>query len=127
MEKIKELALSEFIRKCIDNGELEQKMDQIQQKAAELEVPENELQVLVDQVVKSSAKADVVVKMAKKNKTVIVAVTIVLVLIEWFLIFNPSPAEGESTHVLLTIIVNIITIAAVIIGYSAIALKKINK
>lgn len=67
MEKIKELALSEFIRKCIDNGELEQKMEQIQQKDAELEVPENELQVLVDQVVKSSTKADVVVKMAKKN------------------------------------------------------------
>lgn len=77
-----------------------------QRKAAELRAKELELQ----------QKA---VEAAKRNKYILWGICAALVILEWILIFNAHPAEGEKSHLILTLIVNIITLLAVVIGAAA--------
>lgn len=59
------------------------------------------------------------VEAAKRNKYILWGICAVLIVLEWILIFNAHPAEGESNHLFLTLIVNIITLLAVVIGAAA--------
>ena len=83
-----------------------------QRKAAELRAKELELQ-------QKAAEA------ARKNKYILWGVCAVLIILEWILIFNAHPAEGEKSHLILTLIVNFVTLLVVVIG-AAVFFRKHN-
>ena len=64
------------------------------------------------------------VEAARRNKYILWAVCAVLVILEWVLIFNAHPVEGEKSHLLLTIIVNFVTLLLVVIGAAAFFRKR---
>ena len=64
------------------------------------------------------------VEAAKRNKYILWAVCAVLVILEWMLIFNAHPADGEKSHLFLTLIVNFVTLLLVVIGAAAFFRKR---
>lgn len=52
---------------------------------------------------------------ATRNKYILWGICAVAIILEWILIFRAHPAEGESHRLILTLIVNFITLLAVVI------------
>lgn len=128
-----ENTLQEMIKKALEEGNLEQMMSVIKMEAVKQNVTDD----VFEKMVKSAKDAfDLKLKKeqaskneqelqrkaaeaAAKNKYIIGAICTALVVLEWILIFNAHPAEGEKSHLILTLIVNIITLLAVVICAAA--------
>jgi len=128
-----EKSILETIKEALENNQLEQKLSVIKMEAVKQNITEDELNNMVKQ-----AKQDVeaqrqrteaqererkiqekAVASAIKSKYILWGICAALVILEWILIFNAHPAEGEKSHLILTLIVNIITLLAVVIGAAA--------
>lgn len=133
-----ENTLQEFIKKALKEGNLEQMMSVIKMEAVKQNITDDDLEKMVksaqeafeldskkeenkkkeEELQRKAAEA------ASKNKYIIGAICTALVVLEWILIFNAHPAEGESNHLFLTLIVNIITLLAVVICAAVVFRKK---
>lgn len=130
--------LQELIKKALKEGNLEQMMSVIKMEAVKQNVTDDAF----EKMVKSAREAlelerkkeenrrkeeelqHKAAEAASKNKYIIGAICTALVVLEWILLFNAHPAEGESNHLIITIIVNIITLLAVVICAAVVFRKK---
>lgn len=133
-----ENTLQEMIKKALEEGNLEQMMSVIKMEAAKQNVQDDVLEKMVksardaydlklkkEQASKNEQELQrKAAEAAAKNKYIIGAICTALVVLEWILIFNAHPAEGESNHLFLTLIVNIITLLAVVICAAVVFRKK---
>lgn len=133
-----ENTLQEMIKKALEEGNLEQMMSVIKMEAAKQNVQDDVLEKMVksardaydlklkkEQASKNEQELQrKAAEAAAKNKYIIGAICTALVVLEWILIFNAHPAEGESNHLFLTVIVNIITLLAVVICAAVVFRKK---
>lgn len=130
--------LQEMIKKALEEGNLEQMMSVIKMEAAKQNVQDDVLEKMVKSAreafelerkkeenrIKEEKLQHKAAEAASKNKYIIGAICTALVVLEWILIFNAHPAEGESNHFFLTLIVNIITLLAVVICAAMVFRKK---
>ena len=128
-----EKSILETIKEALENNQLEQKLSVIKMEAVKQNITEDELNNMVEQA-KQAVEAqrqrteaqererkiqEKAVTSAVKSKYILWGICAALVILEWILIFNAHPAEGEKSHLILTLIVNIITLLAVVIGAAA--------
>lgn len=128
-----EKSILETIKEALENNQLEQKLSVIKMEAVKQNITEDELNNMVKQA-KQAVEAqrqrteaqkrerkiqEKAVASAVKSKYILWGICAALVILEWILIFNAHPAEGEKSHFFLTIIVNFITLLAVVIGAAA--------
>ncbi len=128
-----EKSILETIKEALENNQLEQKLSVIKMEAVKQNITEDELNNMVKQA-KQAVEAqrqrtedqererkiqEKAVASAVKSKYILWGICAALVILEWILIFNAHPAEGEKSHLILTLIVNIITLLAVVIGAAA--------
>lgn len=128
-----EKSILETIKEALENNQLEQKLSVIKMEAVKQNITEDELNNMVKQA-KQPVEAqrqrteaqererkiqEKAVASAVKSKYILWGICAALVILEWILIFNAHPAEGEKSHLILTLIVNIITLLAVVIGAAA--------
>ena len=141
--------IQEAIRKALENNELEKQMSVIRMEAVKQKIGEETLKRMVEverQAVElkrkeEDAKAEAkrragelrakelelqqkAVEAARKNKYILWGICAVLVILEWILIFNVHPAEGEKSHLIITLVVNFLTVLLVVIGAAAFFRKK---
>lgn len=120
-----ESTLQEKIRKAIEENNLDAQMSVIRMEATRLNISPEELTQAIEKQVKEAEIQKKAFAAAKRNKYILWAICAVLIILEWVLIFNAHPAEGEKSHFILTLIVNLITLVAVIIG-AAVFFRKHN-
>lgn len=128
-----EKSILETIKEALENNQLEQKLSVIKMEAVKQNITEDELNNMVEQA-KQAVEAqrqrteaqererkiqEKAVTSAVKSKYILWGICAALVILEWILIFNAHPAEGEKSHLILTLIINIITLLAVVIGAAA--------
>lgn len=131
--------LEEKIRKAIEENQLEEQMSVIRMEAVKQNISEEELSQMLEkekqafvtrcqqekqrtQEMEIQKKA---VSAAIKYRKVLWIVSAVAIILEWLLIFKLHPAEGQSHHLILTLIVNVITLVAIAIG-AAVFFRKHN-
>lgn len=128
-----EKSILETIKEALENNQLEQKLSVIKMEAVKQNITEDKLNNMVEQA-KQAVEAqrqrteaqererkikEKAVTSAVKSKYILWGICAALVILEWILIFNAHPAEGEKSHLILTLIINIITLLAVVIGAAA--------
>lgn len=136
--------IQEAIKKALGNNELESQMSVIRMEAVKQKISDEELNRMVEaekqalelQRREEEAKAEAqrkaeelrakelelqqkAAEAARKNKYILWGICAVLIILEWILIFNAHPAEGEKSHLILTLIVNFVTLLVVVIGAAA--------
>lgn len=139
-----ENTLQKSIREAVENGQLDKMMSVFKMEAVKQEIGEDVLLEMIEKEKKSfnlrkeaeEAKAEAqrkaaelrakelelqkkAVEAAKRNKYILWGICAVAIILEWIFIFNAHPVEGEKSHFFLTIIVNFITLLAVVIGAAA--------
>ena len=139
--------IKEIIKEALENNQLESQMSVIRMEAVKQNINEDTLRQMIETEknafeMKKQQEEDVkqrvaemrkreeeiqrkAVEAAKRNKYILWGVSAVLIILEWILIFNAHPAEGEESHFILTLIVNFITLLAVVIG-AAVFFRKHN-
>ena len=124
VENVKKIALEEEVLKAIKEGVLTKRLSVLRMKAVEAKMSNEEFAELVENCKSKSKTNALSEKLVSNNKTAIWIGAIVLIAIEWFLLFNPHPQEGESTHIILTLIANFITMFVYVIAIAAFIRKK---
>lgn len=124
VENVKKIALEEEVLKAIKEGALTERLSVLRMKAVEAKMSNEEFAELVDDCKAKARDNALIENLVSNNKVAIWIGAIVLIALEWFLIFNPHPQEGESTHIVLTLIVNFVTMLAYVIGVAALIRKK---
>lgn len=148
-----ENTLQEAIKKAVENGELDKMMSVFKMEAVKQKISEEELQQMIEKAeetfnrIKEAEEAKKqeaeelkrkeselrkreeeiqrkAVEAATRNKYILWIICAVLLVLEWLLIFRAHPAEGESHRLVLTLIVNFITLLVVVIGAAAFFRKK---
>lgn len=119
--------MEEEIINAIKEGVLAERQSVLRMKAVEAKMsPEDFNELLADCKAKARNNA-LIAGLVSNNKIVIWIGAIVLIALEWFLIFNPHPADGESYNILITLITNFITMFAYVMGIALIIKKKKDK
>ena len=107
--------LKELVKQAVQEGKLDQMMSTLKMEALKHNVSEEDLLKMIDAEKKESDIQQKAVEAASKNKYIIGAICTVLVVLEWLLIFRAHPAEGQSNHLFLTLIVNLVTLLVIVI------------
>lgn len=121
-QKIGEEVLQQMIEKEKETFNLKKEVDEAKRLAEEAKSEAlHHAEALKAKELELQRKA---VEAAKRNKYILWSICTVLVILEWILLFNAHPAEGGKNHLILTIIVNFITLVAVVIGAAAFFRKR---
>lgn len=126
-----ENTLQEKIRQAIKNDNLDAQMSVLKMEAVRQKISEEDLNKMIE-AEKAATGAQTkekeiqgkAVEAAKRNKYVLWAICAVAIILEWILIFNAHPAEGQSSHLILTLVVNFITLLVIVIAAAAFFRKK---
>jgi len=112
------------IQEAIKLNQLEQQLSVLKMEAVRLGISEKDFNHMIEEEKKSFNTDQLAIKEAKNKKYILWCVCIALIILEWILIFNAHPSEGEKNHLILTLIINFVTLLAVIIGAAAFFRKK---
>lgn len=124
VDNVKRMTLQEKIRIALQKGDYDQQESLLRMEALDLGVSHDEYKKMVEIEKKAVAEVEAIARTAKSHKGIIWGIAILMIFLEWLLIFNAHPAEGEKSHLLLTLIVNVITLVVYIIGVAAYIRKK---
>lgn len=124
VDNVKRMALQEKIIMALQKGDFDRQESLLKMEALDLGLSQDDFIKIVEIEKKSAAEVEAISQTAKSYKGIIWGIAILLILLEWLLIFNAHPAEGEKSHLLLTLIVNVITLVVYIIGVSVYIRKK---
>ena len=113
------------IKKAIEMNQLENEMSVIRMEAAKQNVTDAELQRMISAEKRKFQVKNKAVTAAKKYKGVLMLICIVVIVIEWLLIFDLNPAEGEKSGFLLTLVTNLFSVLVIVIG-TAVYFRKYN-
>ena len=113
------------IQKAIEMNQLENEMSVIRMEAAKQNVTDAELQRMISAEKRNFQVKNKAVTAAKKYKGVLMLICIVVIVIEWLLIFDLNPAEGEKSGFLLTLVTNLFSVLVIVIG-TAVYFRKYN-
>ena len=126
-----ENTLQEKIRHAIKENNLDTQMSVLKMEAIRQKINEEDLNKMIEAekaatVAQSKEKEiqDKAVAAAKRNKYVLWAICFAAIIIEWILIFNAHPTEGQSSHLILTLVVNFITLLVIVIAAAVFFRKK---
>lgn len=125
--------LQEKIRHAIKENNLDTQMSILKMEAVRQKISEEDLNKMIEAEKAATAAQskekeiqNKAVAAAKRNKYVLWAICFVAIIIEWILIFNAHPAEGQSSHLILTLVVNFITLLVIVIA-AAVFFRKNSK
>lgn len=124
VDNVKIMTFQEKIRIALQKGDFDQQESILKMEALDLGVSQDDFKKMVEIEKKSVTEVEAITRTAKSHKGIIWGIAILLILLEWLLIFNAHPAEGEKSHLLLALIVNFITLVVYIIGVAAYIRKK---
>lgn len=123
VENVKKIALEEEILNAIKEGVLTERLSVLRMKAVEAKLSPEEFNELLANCKAKIRNNTLIESLVSNNKIAIWIGAVVLIALEWFLIFNPHPKDEESSNIILTLIVNFITIFAYVIGVALIIHK----
>lgn len=128
-----ENTLQEKIRQAIKNDNLDAQMSVLKMEAVRQKISEEDLNKMIEAekvaTVAQTKEKEIqgkAVEAAKRNKYVLWAICAVAIILEWILIFNAHPEEGQSSHLILTLVVNFITLLVIVIAAAVFFRKKSN-
>lgn len=126
-DHMKRVVILEKIEEALKKNQFESQQSAIKAEAEKLGFTETDFKQMLEEAKANNINVAKAAGMAAKHKYLIWAIAAILIILEWVFIFNAHPAEGQSHHILLTLVVNFVTLIAVIIGIAAVISKKMKK
>jgi len=126
-DHMKRVVILEKIGEALKKNQFESQESVIKAEAEKFGFTETEFKQMLEEAKAGNAKVTKATSMAAKHKYLIWAIAAILIVLEWVFIFNAHPAEGQSRHIILTLVINVVTLIVVAIGAAAVINKKMNK
>lgn len=124
LDNAKIIALKEEVKNAIINNELDSKISVLRMKALDYGMSVEDFDALVEHQKESVKELKNSTNIVNKHKHLIWIGALLLIIIEWILIFDAHPEAGKSHHIILTLVVNFITLIVFSIGLAAYIRKK---